>query len=147
MNQEEFVWRKQVTIASSVSTAAELIGSVIEQLKKHDWGEKKVFAIHLALEEAMMNAIKHGNQGDESKSIATQFELTASRFCARITDEGSGFKISEVPDPTKEENLELPSGRGLAMIQNYIDEFHYSEQSNSLMMVIHRDKQEQRRGQ
>ena len=140
MNQNEFVWRKQVTIANSVSASTELIGSVVEQLKKHNWGEQKVFAIQLALGEAMMNAIKHGNLGDDSKSVATEFELTASRFCAHITDEGTGFKISQVPDPTKEENLELPNGRGLAMIRNYIDELHFSEQGNSVMMVVHRDE-------
>ncbi len=138
MSHEEIVWQEQATIASSVNRAVELIGKVIEQLEQHQWSEKKVFGIHLVLEEALMNAIKHGNQGDESKLVATEFELTESRFRARITDEGSGFKISEVPDPTCEENVGLPTGRGLAMIRNYIDEVEYSEKGNSLLIVAHR---------
>ncbi|MCH2181251.1 MAG: ATP-binding protein [Mariniblastus sp.] len=138
MSHEEIVWQEQATIASSANRAVELIGKVVEQLEQQQWGEKKVFGIRLALEEALMNAIKHGNQGDASKLIVTEFELTESRFRARITDEGSGFKISEVPDPTNEENLGLPTGRGLAMIRNYIDEVEYSEKGNSLIIVAHR---------
>ena len=138
MIHEEIVWQEQVAFASSVARAVEVISTVIEQLERRQWSEKKVFGIHLALEEALMNAIKHGNRGDESKLVATEFELTESRFSARITDEGKGFKISEVPDPTRDENLGLPSGRGLAMIRNYIDEVEYSEKGNSLIIVAHR---------
>jgi len=110
LNHADVVWRKQETIPSSPHVAVELVCTVLDQLSGCDWNDKQIFGIHLAMEEALMNAIKHGNQGDQSKLIAN--ELTEPRFHAQITDQGSGFSMANVPDPTNSENLELPTGRG-----------------------------------
>lgn len=138
MGHADVVWRKQDSIPSSPHCAVELIRTALDQLEAYKWSDKQVFGIHVALEEALMNAIKHGNQGDESKLVAIEFELTESQFQAQITDEGNGFTMSNIPDPTQDDNLELPTGRGMAMIRNFVDEVKYNEKGNSLIIVAHR---------
>jgi len=82
------------------------------------------------MEEALMNAIKHGNQYDESKFFDLKIELDQSDFYTRIADQGNGFKPLEVPDPCEDCNLEKPSGRGVALIKNFVDQVTYNDVGN-----------------
>ena len=81
-----------------------------ESLQASGYTEHETFAIKLALEEALVNAIKHGNQMDADKRVYVVYHVTPERFDIRITDEGTGFNPEDVPDPTAIENLERPAG-------------------------------------
>src|SRR5687768_9878939 len=70
--------------------------------------EREVFGIKLAIEEALVNAIKHGNQLDRAKNVHVTYHVRADRFEVQIADEGQGFDPADVPDPTAPENLERP---------------------------------------
>jgi serine/threonine-protein kinase RsbW len=96
--------------------------------------DHEVFGIKLAIEEALVNAIKHGNQMDRAKSIRIRYTLRAEWFEIHITDEGPGFNPADVPDPTAVENLERPCGRGLMLMKHYMSEVTFGPQGNSVRM-------------
>jgi len=96
--------------------------------------ERDVFCIKLALEEALVNAIKHGNQMDHTKKVHISYRLHADCFEIHIADEGPGFDPTDVPDPTAPENLERPCGRGLMLMRHYMNEVVYSPRGNSVRM-------------
>jgi serine/threonine-protein kinase RsbW len=95
---------------------------------------KEIFSIKLALEEALINAIKHGNQMDRSKKVFIHYRVTEGFFEVRVTDEGVGFDPGDVPDPTAVENLERPCGRGLMLMRHYMNEVCYSSSGNTVAM-------------
>ena len=91
-------------------------------------------SIKLALEEALINAIKHGNQMDRSKSVRVSYRVLPDRFEVHVTDEGAGFDPADVPDPTAVENLERPCGRGLMLMRHYMSEVAFSGRGNCVVM-------------
>ena len=97
--------------------------------------ERDLFCIKLALEEALVNAIKHGNQMDRSKKVHISYRLLADRFEIHIADEGPGFDPSDVPDPTALENLERPCGRGLMLMRHYMSEVAFHGRGNCVCMT------------
>lgn len=99
------------------------------------WTEHEQFAIKLAVEEAVVNAIKHGNQLDPDKRVRVGHTVTAQRFDIRIEDEGPGFNPSDVPDPTDPGNIERPCGRGLLLINGFMDEVRYHGRGNVVVMT------------
>jgi serine/threonine-protein kinase RsbW len=96
--------------------------------------DHEVFGIKLAIEEALVNAIKHGNQMDRAKSVHIRYTLRAEWFEIDIADEGPGFDPADVPDPTAVENLERPCGRGLMLMKHYMSEVVFGAQGNSVRM-------------
>ncbi|MGH7171747.1 MAG: ATP-binding protein, partial [Gemmataceae bacterium] len=87
-----------------------------------------------ALEEALVNAIKHGHKFDPSKEVQLRYYLTAECLLAEIEDQGCGFKPEDVPNPFAPENLERPSGRGLLLMQNYMTWVRYNDAGNCVTM-------------
>lgn len=114
---------------------ARRIQDQIEQLlhsrRVHD---RDIFSIKLALEEALVNAIKHGNQMDRSKCVRISYQLRPDRFEVHISDEGPGFDPGDVPDPTAAENLERPCGRGLMLMRHYMSQVAYLGCGNCVSM-------------
>jgi serine/threonine-protein kinase RsbW len=97
------------------------------------------FAIQLALDEALANAIRHGNGNDPSKTVHIEYSVDKDVFEISICDEGPGFNPQNVPDPTRDENLERPCGRGVMLIKAYMTEVHYNRKGNCLKMSKRRD--------
>ena len=97
--------------------------------------DREIFSIKLALEEALVNAIKHGNQMDRSKKVRISYRVTADRFDIHITDEGKGFDPEDVPDPMAVENLERPCGRGLLLMRSYMTEVVYQDKGRAVRMA------------
>jgi serine/threonine-protein kinase RsbW len=98
------------------------------------FSEHELFGIRLAVEEALVNAIKHGNQMDRAKQVRIRYTLRAQLFEIHIADEGPGFDPADVPDPTAIENLERPCGRGLMLMKHYMSEVAFGPQGNSVRM-------------
>jgi serine/threonine-protein kinase RsbW len=103
-------------------------------LRSEQFNDRDIFAIRLAVEEALVNAIKHGNQQDRNKQVMLSYYLEDDAFCIRIRDEGPGFDPTSVPDPTLQENLERCSGRGLMLMRYYMTEVHFLERGNLVIM-------------
>jgi len=123
-----------VVIPSDPAEARRVQGDIEQLLQYHRYGERDVFSIKLALEEALVNAIKHGNQMDRSKQVRISYLVQPDRFEVHITDEGPGFDPEDVPDPTAVENLERPCGRGLMLMRHYMSEVVFNPPGNSVRM-------------
>jgi serine/threonine-protein kinase RsbW len=119
----------------SDTAAARLLQDEIERaLLARQFAERDVYCIKLALEEALVNAIKHGNQADRSKRVHIRYRITAERFDVHIRDEGPGFDPEDVPDPLDVENLERPCGRGLLLMRHYMTDVTFHAPGNSVSM-------------
>lgn len=118
--------------------AVNVMQSIVSAVEAQGFSEGAVFAVRLALDEALSNAIRHGNQNNPKKHVTVEYEITedAARIC--ICDEGTGFKPDDLPDPTLDENLERPHGRGVMLIQAYMTEVSYNGRGNCVTMIKHR---------
>ena len=99
-----------------------------------------IFAIHLAVEEALVNAVKHGNRKDPCKQVAVDYTADGEKFEITVADEGEGFNPKDIPDPRDEKNLYNASGRGVLLMQSYMDIVEYNDSGNRVRMVKYRTK-------
>ena len=135
MTTSKDTWKFDRTIPGEADAAIALITEMIDQLRDKNWDEQDVFSIHLALEEALMNAIKHGNQRDVSKKVQVTGIVSKSQFEITVRDEGKGFVRAEVPDPTDDGNVEKTSGRGLMLMEFYMSKVKYNDTGNQIRML------------
>jgi serine/threonine-protein kinase RsbW len=97
--------------------------AVLKEAKEIGFHEDDLNDIGMAVRECMVNAVVHGNRYNARKKVHVMIQRTADRLAIVIQDEGDGFDISTLPDPLADENLLRHSGRGLLLIQAYMDEF------------------------
>jgi serine/threonine-protein kinase RsbW len=119
---------------SRLDDVRQVQADIRDALQASRFGDRDLFSIELALEEALVNAIKHGNQLDPDKRVFVRYEIAGDRFDIRIEDEGPGFNPCDVPDPTAPENLERPCGRGLLLIRNFMTDVQYHGRGNVVTM-------------
>jgi serine/threonine-protein kinase RsbW len=122
------------TIPSDTSEGLRVQGRILDLVTEHGFSEREVFGIRLSLEEAIVNAIKHGNKYDDDKVVRIAWKVHEGELFVEIEDQGNGFNPSDVPDPTAPENLDRPSGRGLMLMKNFMDGVMYSEKGNFVAM-------------
>jgi serine/threonine-protein kinase RsbW len=91
--------------------------------------------LFVALDEAFVNAVKHGNKNDPNKLVRVGAELSPKEASFTIEDEGAGFDVHTIPDPCDPANLFKSSGRGVLLIYNIMDEVEYNAQGNRVKMV------------
>ncbi len=135
-----------IVIPSDFAEGQKIQQEIVALLMSHGFGERDVFGIQLALEEAIVNAMKHGNQLDCQKSVKISFCFEQESFFVRISDEGRGFNPADVPDPTLEENLERPCGRGLMLMRHYMNEVRFLGRGNVVFMSKRREIEPSRNG-
>ena len=123
------------TFPSDYARVREVQRDIVAALDEHAFDDEGLFAIKLALEEGLINAVKHGNKLDASKSVEVWANVSDERFEVVIHDQGAGFVREAVPDPTLEHNLEKESGRGLMLIEAYMDEVEYTDDGRRLRMM------------
>ena len=102
----------EVTIPSDLAEARRVQTQIEEALQAAAYSEHDIFSIKLALEEALVNAIKHGNQMDPDKRVFVSYTVTAERFDIRITDEGPGStpRTSPTRPPSRTSNAPAAAG-------------------------------------
>ncbi|MHC4112698.1 MAG: ATP-binding protein [Planctomycetota bacterium] len=125
------------SISSAITSVRE---EILTELKAKSFSEEDIFAVHLALEEAFINAVRHGNKMDPAKGIKIDYSVALDKVEVAVTDEGSGFDPKAVPDPRYGENLYKPEGRGLFLMRSYMDEIGFNENGNSVSMVKYKEK-------
>jgi serine/threonine-protein kinase RsbW len=86
--------------------------------------------------EALANAVLYGNRADPEKTIRIEVCLDQECIEVRVSDQGEGFDPSLIPDPTTPENLQAPTGRGIFLIRNLMDEAEFNERGNAIRMVL-----------
>jgi serine/threonine-protein kinase RsbW len=111
---------------------------VIAQLRELGYSDRELFGVRLALEEAMVNALKHGHQGELSREAVLRYRLSSVSLLAEVEDQGPGFNPQAVPDPLAPENLERPSGRGLLLMRRYMSWVRHNSRGNRVTMCRYR---------
>ena len=129
-----------IEVESNPSEVVRVCDEVLARLKEKGFGKDDLFAVHLTLEEAFLNAVKHGNKMDPSKTIKVDYSVSRDKLEITITDQGEGFKPDNIEDPRFGENLFKPGGRGLLLMNAYMDMVKYNEQGNSVYMVRYKEK-------
>jgi serine/threonine-protein kinase RsbW len=110
----------------------EMVGAA---LTRFGFDEGAAFAIRLALEEAIVNGFRHGNRNDPTKVVFFRSRIDDKSAWFEIEDQGPGFDPKAIPDPTDQFNIEMPSGRGVMLINAYMTEAEYIPPGNRLRMV------------
>jgi serine/threonine-protein kinase RsbW len=136
-NQSEG-WERQYDLASTRPEIDGAVSEILEACIANGYEEAATFAIRLSLEEAMANAMMHGNAGDESKRIQLACRIGPEQISLEIQDEGPGYDPDTVPDPTAEENLTIASGRGLALIKAFMTRVEIPRPGNQLKLIFER---------
>ncbi len=120
---------------SQLETVSKLLEPVIEALIAAGASERERFGIRLSLDEALTNAIKHGNGLDPQKSVRFEWRIAGGCFEAKVGDDGPGFEPAALPDPTQEENLTKASGRGVMLMQHYMDQVTFADSGREIHLI------------
>src|SRR5262245_10813756 len=126
---------RELMVRSDLVAAKKPEEVILADVQQHGYSEEDVFAIKLALEEAMTNAVRHGNRFDASKNVRVRYAVSKRRILIMVQDEGPGFRIDDVPDPTQPENLERPNGRGIMLIRAYMTRVEFVGAGNEVCMI------------
>lgn len=132
-------YSKTWTIPSIDTAAAQVLQEVVDATEQHGFKREAVFAVRLALDEALVNAVRHGNAGDDSKTIYVEFEIDEDSMVVQVEDQGTGFVPADLPDPTAEENLGRPHGRGVMLMRAYMTEVDFNERGNRVILTKRSD--------
>jgi serine/threonine-protein kinase RsbW len=124
-----------IAVKSVPKAVSQVCTGILDALNAGQFSQEDIFAVHLALEEAFINAVKHGNKMDPTKQIQIDYSIGVDRIEISVTDQGNGFNPAAVPDPRFGENLYRPEGRGLLLIRSYMDVVEFNKSGNSLHMV------------
>jgi serine/threonine-protein kinase RsbW len=132
--------RCSVVVESRPSAIVNVYKQILSKLQKNSFSEDDIFAVHLALGEAFINAVKHGNKMNPDKKVRIDYSVGADKIEIYVTDQGEGFNPKAVPDPRLGENLYKLEGRGMLLINSYMDVVQYNQQGNRVYMVRYREK-------
>lgn len=123
------------TIPSTFARGHEVQQAILDAMQEAGFTANSCFAVKLALDEAMVNAIKHGNGLDAEKVVKVEADVKPDRVDISIEDQGKGFSRDNVPDPTHDDNLHRPSGRGILLIESYMNRAIWDRGGRRLRMV------------
>ena len=117
---------------------ADLLTDVSRAMEQVGYGARDTFAVRLALEEAVINAVKHGHGNDPRKHARIGWVVSASAVRLVVEDDGAGFDPDRVPDPCLPENLQRPGGRGVFLMRSYMSWVRFNGAGNGLVMCRYR---------
>ncbi len=142
MSKPALGWSLHEKIPSSLDVGHATIERLIAALEANKWEGRDLFLIQLAIEEAMVNAITHGNKQADDKVVEIEFRVDPQTTFMRIKDQGAGFNPAAVPDPREDDHLECTNGRGVMLIREFMSEVRYNDRGNEVTMIKHRTKEE-----
>ncbi len=121
-------------IANDSRLLKEVSKKLIGKLKDHGVSDEVIFDVHVGFEEALRNAMVHGNKSHPEKRVTIEAEFDDEKLVLTVEDEGEGFDLKALPDPTVEDNLLKESGRGVYLIRHLMDEVEYTNSGRKVMM-------------
>ncbi len=127
---EEF----RIRIPSDTSAGQAVQERIVKRLEELEFSSRDLFGMRLALEEALVNAIKHGNRMDRNKHVEIFCQIHQDSVHIEVEDEGPGFHLNDVPDPTADENLDRPCGRGIMLMRSFMNHVEYNERGNRVTL-------------
>lgn len=142
MPETQAIWQSEHVIPSRPDASRAVQDELLQQMERLQWGEHDVFSVRLAMEEALVNAIKHGNHYDPLKNVVIKCLIFGDRIHVEITDQGKGFDLAAVPDPTDPDNLESPCGRGIMLMRSFMSRVDFNETGNHVVLEKDRTPEE-----
>jgi len=133
---------RSVVVSSTPAAIAEVYKNIVPDLQAQHFSEEDIFAVHLALEEAFINAVRHGNKMEPSKAVKVDYAIEHDKIEIAVTDEGSGFDPEVIPDPRYGDNLYKPAGRGMLLMRSFMDVVEYTDRGNSVRMIRYKEKRQ-----
>jgi len=132
--------RMSLTLASSIESVDRVERAASDFAERAGFDEDTVPNIAMAVREAAVNAVIHGNAYSPDKQITATFETNSDSLVVRITDQGAGLDPNKVPDPLSPENILRGSGRGIFLIKAFMDEVHFRQlhPGTELTLIKHR---------
>ena len=124
-----------VIIENKSSQAEGVIGKILSKMEALKFSKDDIFAVHLGLEEAFINCLKHGNKSNPQKKITIEYHIEPEKAVVSLTDEGEGFKPDAIPDPTEGSNIYKTSGRGLFLIRSFMDKIVFNKKGNCICIT------------
>jgi serine/threonine-protein kinase RsbW len=128
----------ELTVPSTLEALDKVQSLVTEAAREYSLSEDFAYWMELTICESMINAIRHGNQCDPTKKAHLKISLIGPQIEVIVEDQGCGFNLSDLADPTETRNLLKPSGRGILIIRSFMDEVDISRAEgggNRLRMV------------
>jgi serine/threonine-protein kinase RsbW len=128
-----------LVIPATPSAIPAVTHNVVHLLESYDWSEDEILKVDLALQEALANGIRHGCKGDPTKRVQCSVSCDETGdLMIVVRDEGTGFDVTAVPDPLAGDNLFKPSGRGVFLINQLMDEVDFADGGREVRMRRHR---------
>ncbi len=124
--------QKTYTIPSLTTEIYPLQHEILESLSVNGFDENSIFAIRLAMDEALINAIKHGNKNDPRKNVLVEFSCDNEKAVISVKDDGDGFDHDSIMDPRDEDGLNRTHGRGIFLIKQFMTEVAFNEKGNHI---------------
>jgi serine/threonine-protein kinase RsbW len=115
-------------------------GQIEGRMRVLGYPGKDLFAVLLALEEAVVNAFRHGHGGDPAKAIQVRYVVNPAEVLIEVADQGQGFHPDRVRDPLAWENLDRPCGRGLFLMRAYMSWVSYNREGNQVTLARQRSR-------
>ena len=130
----------ELTVPSRLEEMANVHTLVEEAIREYNLSEDLAHWIELTISESMINAIQHGNKCDPEKKATLKISSDGNSIEITVEDQGKGFQLDDVADPTNVENLLKPSGRGILIIRSFMDEVNLSrrEDGGSRLRMVKR---------
>ena len=129
---------KLLSIPSNPKRIVELEGFLTNVLSDLELSKERYPEMLISLTEAVNNAIIHGNKLDESKQVKINCEKSGKHLCFSISDEGDGFDVREVPDPTSDNLIDCCGGRGVFIMTNLCDRIQFKNNGSTVEMYFKR---------
>ncbi len=111
-----------------------VLAHILKDMDHIGYSDESIRKMKLTITELLANAIGHGNKGDHTKKVTMGHIVKESDVTIGIMDEGEGFDINDIPDPTLPENLIKDRGRGLYIVSHYVDEMIFNDKGNRVMI-------------
>ena len=119
--------RLSFKLASTMDSVAEIEAAAEKLAQDAGLDEDEGFRVAMAVREAAVNAVLHGNGYDPNKQVSVSFENTGAALVITIADQGEGLDPETLPDPLAPENLLRGTGRGIFLIRSFLDEVHFRQ--------------------
>jgi serine/threonine-protein kinase RsbW len=126
---------EKIVIKGLISELRDVGAKVLCLAQTLDYSDDDIFAVHLAIEEATVNAVKHGNKLNADKAITIEYEVTPEKIDIVVTDQGQGFDPETIEDPRCGKNIYKTGGRGVLLIKSYMNVVEYNKTGNSVHMI------------
>lgn len=126
------------TISSRIDCIYPLEQKILSIARSLGFCDDDLFSLRLAMDEALINAIMHGNGGSEHKRVFVDLNACKNTIQIRIRDEGNGFDINTLFDPTEDDHIHDTHGRGVFLIRRFMTEVTFNEKGNEIMFTLQR---------